>query len=262
MKTIDTIQIDMTKKYTLIKGDMIEVLPLFEPNTFDALITDPPYASGGKTTQERMKNTGKKYTSFKDGSPFPNFEGDQKDQRSWMLWMYHWLEDARKIVKPGGVFAIFIDWRQYPAMSDALQWSGWSWRGVCIWDKKNSRPQKGRYRQQAEFILWGSNGNLDINREVPVLPGVYAYSNTTGKKRLHQTQKPLELMRDVIKFCEPGGLILDPFAGSGSTLHAGALDGYRVFGIEKTKAYYNIAKERLEENIPRNEFGVELKTTE
>ena len=59
-------------------------------------------------------------------------------------------------------------------------------------------------------------------------------------------------MRDVIKFCEPNGLILDPFAGSGSTLHAGALDGYRVVGIEKTDDYYNIAKERLKNVIADN----------
>lgn len=64
-------------------------------------------------------------------------------------------------------------------------------------------------------------------------------------------------MRDVIRFCEPGGLILDPFAGSGSTLHAGALDGYRVVGIEKTEDYYNIAKARLEEQISCNEYGKE-----
>ena len=235
---------------------MLELLPFFEPNTFDALITDPPYSSGGKTTQQRQQNTGKKYTSRDANKQLPNFEGDQKDQRSWTMWMYHWLEDARKLVKPGGVFALFIDWRQYPAMSDALQWSGWTWRGVAVWDKKNSRPQKGRFRQQSEFILWGSNGKLDIKRDVPVLPGVYTYSNTSGIKRLHQTQKPLQLMRDVIKFCEPDGLILDPFAGSGSTLHAGALDGYRVVGIEKTDDYYNIAKERLKNVIADNTCGM------
>ena len=43
---------------------------------------------------------------------------------------------------------MIIDWRQLPAASDALQWAGWIWRGTAVWDKGNSRPQKGRFRQQ------------------------------------------------------------------------------------------------------------------
>jgi site-specific DNA-methyltransferase (adenine-specific) len=140
-------------------------------------------------------------------------------------------------------------------MSDALQWSGWTWRGCAVWDKKNSRPQRGRFRQQAEFMLWGSNGNLDTKRNVPVLPGVYTYSNPSGSKKIHQTQKPLELMQRIIHFCEPNGLILDPFMGSGTTIHAAALEDYRSVGIEKTDAYYAIAKERLKTHIPDNVFN-------
>ena len=62
-----------------------------------------------------------------------------------------------------------------PAASDALQWAGWIWRGTAVWDKGNSRPQKGRFRQQAEYIVWGSNGDMPINRPVPCLPGVFKY---------------------------------------------------------------------------------------
>jgi site-specific DNA-methyltransferase (adenine-specific) len=56
-------------------------------------------------------------------------------------------------------------------------------------------------------------------------------------------------MQDIVKFCEPNGLILDPFAGSGSTLHASILEGYNAVGIEKTDSYYKIAKERLDNII-------------
>ena len=72
---------------------------------------------------------------------------------------------------------MFIDWRQLPAATDALQWAGWIWRGTAVWDKGNSRPQKGRFRQQAEYIVWGSNGDMPINRPVPCLPGVFKYGN-------------------------------------------------------------------------------------
>lgn len=73
---------------------------------------------------------------------------------------------------------MFIDWRQLPAATDALQWAGWIWRGTAVWDKGNSRPQKGRFRQQAEYIVWGSNGDMPISRPVPCLPGVFKYGQS------------------------------------------------------------------------------------
>lgn len=230
-------------------GDALDLLTKFEPNTFDAVITDPPYASGSTTMKGRMKTTAQKYTDNKVNSMLPNFEGDQQDQISWILWSAVWMGMCKEALKPGGVFAFFIDWRQVPAMSIAIQMAGLTPRGTVVWDKRNSRPQKGRFKQQCEFVMWGSNGKLDINRNVPILPGLYSYSNVQGKKRLHQTQKPLSLMNDVIKICEPGGIILDPFTGSGSTLEACALNGYRAVGIEKAKAYYDLANTRLSMNI-------------
>lgn len=242
----DKIKIDKTKPYTLLKGDALELLPLFEPNTFDAVICDPPYASGSTTTKGRMMTTARKYTNAKVNNPLPNFAGDQQDQLSWTVWTIMWMNKVKEVLKDGGVFAFFIDWRQLPAMSIAIQIAGLTWRGTAVWDKRNSRPQKGRFRQQTEYVMWGSKGKLDIKRNVPVLPGLYSYSNVQGAKRLHQTQKPLQLMRDIVKFCEPNGLILDPFVGSGSTLHAAILEGHNAVGIEKTDSYYEIAKERLE----------------
>lgn len=125
----------------------------------------------------------------------------------------------------------------------ALQWAGWIWRGTAVWDKGNSRPQKGRFRQQAEYIVWGSNGPMPINRPVSCLPGVFRYSNP--QNRIHVTEKPLQLMKDVIQICEPGGLILDPFAGAGTTILAAAEEGYEAVGIEVTDAYYKLGTDRV-----------------
>jgi site-specific DNA-methyltransferase (adenine-specific) len=145
------------------------------------------------------------------------------------------LEDCRRVCKPGAVLVMFTDWRQAPALTDAIQWAGWIWRGTAVWDKVSSRPQKGRFRQQAEFILWGSNGPLSIDRPVPVLPGVFSHRMPVN--RIHQTEKPLELMRELVRICVPGGRILDPFAGSGTTLEAALLEGYDAVGIELVDAY-------------------------
>lgn len=230
-------------QWEIIQGDALKVLSGFAPGTFDAVITDPPYASGGRTQAEKNKSTAKKYSNMGDHAP-PPFDGDAKDQRSWTRWAAEWLYDTRKICKPGAPVCMFIDWRQLPAATDALQWAGWIWRGTAVWDKGNSRPQKGRFRQQAEYIVWGSNGDMPISRPVPCLPGVFKYGNP--QNRIHLTEKPLQLMRDIVKVTEPGGHILDPFAGSGTTVLASVLEGYSATGIEVTDTYAALARECIE----------------
>ena len=212
----------------------------------DALKVLGSYASGGRTQAEKNRSTARKYSSMGENAP-PPFEGDAKDQRSWTRWVAEWLYEARKVCKPGAPVCMFIDWRQLPAASDALQWAGWIWRGTAVWDKGNSRPQKGRFRQQAEYIVWGSNGDMPISRPVPCLPGVFQYGNP--QRRIHLTEKPLQLMRDVVKIVEPGGHLLDPFAGSGSTILAALLEGYSATGIEVSDAYASLAKERIEKAL-------------
>ena len=112
-----------------------------------------------------------------------------------------------------------------------------------MWDKGNSRPQKGRFRQQAEYIVWGSNGPMPISRPVACLPGVFRYGNP--QNRIHVTEKPLQLMKDVIQICEPGGRILDPFAGSGTTILAAVEEGYEAVGIKVTDAYFKLGTDRV-----------------
>ncbi len=230
-------------------ADALDVLRRLPAASCDALITDPPYANG-QTVSDRAASTAAKYTSVKTGNPLPDFEGDAMDQRTWTMFMTDILREARRVCRDGAVCAIFIDWRQLPSLTDAMQRAGWIWRGIAVWDKLSSRPQRGRFRQQAEFIVWGSKGRMPIDRPVPVLPGVFACTNVQGADRIHQTQKPLELMRSVIKICVPGGTILDPFAGSGSTLMAAKMEGYGAIGVEAHPGIAESAGERL---------GVEVK---
>ncbi|MDR1604072.1 MAG: site-specific DNA-methyltransferase [Gracilibacteraceae bacterium] len=234
----------------IIHGDLMTVLPTFPDGLFGGIICDPPYASGAADQNAKQKSTAVKYSSAKNGNPLPDFEGDSKDQRSWTRWMAEWLLEARRCSKPGAPICMFIDWRQLPSMTDALQWAGWLWRGTLVWDKTNSRPQRGRFRQQAEFIVWGSNGHMPADRAAPVLPGVFRQAMPALVKRTHQTEKPLGVMRDVCRIVEPGGIILDPFAGSGTTVLAAKLEGYPAVGIELSRHYAKAAKERVEAGEP------------
>lgn len=234
-------------KTQVLCGDALKLLQDMPKGYFDAIITDPPYASGGKTLSERQQPSSEKYTSTKGRCSMPDFEGDTLDQRSWTRWMADILRMARAACKPGAIVCTFIDWRQLPALTDALQWAGWCWRGIVVWDKGNSRPQRGRFRQQTEYIVWGSNGQLPIDRPVTVLPGIFHVTPPTQANRRHQTEKPLELMRQLVRICLPGGAILDPFCGSGTTLHAAELEGYQAVGLEYSAHYVRVTQRRLDD---------------
>ena len=56
-------------------------------------------------------------------------------------------------------------------------------------------------------------------------------------------------MKDVVQICEPGGRILDPFAGAGTTILAAAQQGYQAVGIEVTDAYFQLGTERVREAL-------------
>lgn len=128
----------------LYTGNCRTFLSNYNGPEFDAVITDPPYSSGGATLSERAASTATKYTNTKRKCPFPDFAGDQMDARSWLHMMADVFADARVHCHEGAVLVAFCDWRQMPLLSDAVQWAGWMWRGTIVWDKLSSRPRRGR----------------------------------------------------------------------------------------------------------------------
>ena len=67
------------------------------------------------------------------------------------------------------------------------------------------------------------------------------------KDKFHLTGKPTALMEELVKIVPEGGIILDPFVGSGTTAVAAKKQNRNFIGIEKTEVYYNIALNRLKE---------------
>lgn len=249
---------------TVVRGDAIETLRRLPEASFDSLVTDPPYCSGGTGTSSRTgRSAAQKYISSdsKSGHALPDFGGDEKDQRSFTLWAHLWLSEALRVVRPGGSALVFIDWRQLPALSDALQMAGWRWRGIVVWAKTNARPQKGCFTNACEYILWASHGQPDRDHVPPILPGVYTMASPRGAERRHITGKPVDLMRQILRSTPPGGKILDPFAGSGTTGVAATLEGRRFFGVERSADYAQIARDRILEaqqsmELPVRERGL------
>lgn len=249
---------------TIYHGDACEVLSGLPAASFDAVLTDPPYSSGGMFRGDRTRPVDDKYTQpgGGGGSPLVNksfgvFDGDSKDQRVWMMWATAWSWAARTTIRPGGYIFAFTDWRQLPATTDTMQLGGWVWRGVIAWDKGQDRglPVRGFFRSNVEFIVWGTNGALVDRGDVADFPGQVVTapvrSDADGPK-VHPTQKPTALLRhlfSVMPAGNPSPTVLDPFMGSGSTLRAAKDLGCRAVGIETDERYCEVAANRLAQGV-------------
>jgi len=230
-------------------GDALAWLAGLPEACADALITDPPYSSGGLTAGERHGTPSQKYVNGGVRIARVDFTGDNRDQRSQLQWMLLWLSECHRILRDGAPVCLFTDWRQLPLTTDALQCAGFIWRGIIVWDKTEGvRPQPGRPRAQAEYIVWGSKGQMPITRNAPIFPGVIR-EVVRQKDKHHLTGKPTALMRQLVQICERNaegsGLILDPFAGSGTTLVAAKQEGFQYAGCEMVEHYVGVARQRL-----------------
>lgn len=129
----------------LYRGDSLALLRELPDESVDAVITDPPYSSGGLHRSDRNKSTGDKYVQSGTQVQRPDFQGDHRDQRSYLAWCSLWLAECLRIVKPGRPALVFTDWRQLPTTCDALQAGGFVWRGVVAWDKGGGRAPQPRF---------------------------------------------------------------------------------------------------------------------
>ncbi len=114
---------------TLYLGDCLEVLPTLAAGSVDAVVTDPPYSSGGAFRSDRNAQPSAKYVQTdSDYTCRDEFAGDNRDQRSFLAWATMWLSKSFRATSRGGVVMVFSDWRQLPTMTDAIQCGGWVWR--------------------------------------------------------------------------------------------------------------------------------------
>jgi site-specific DNA-methyltransferase (adenine-specific) len=231
--------------FFLANGNCLDVLKTFPTASVDAVITDPPYSSGGMFRGDRSASTDSKYTRFESQGRRPDFAGDSRDQRGWAYWCTLWLSECLRIVKPSGYLLMFSDWRQLPTATDLFQAGGWVWRGIVPWDKGGSAraPHCGYFRHQCEYVVWGTAGACDKRRSGP-WPGCFRFGVKQSDKH-HQTGKPTALMSELVKVCPRGGVVLDPFMGSGTTGVAAGEAGLGFVGIEIDAGYFSIAEERI-----------------
>ena len=230
---------------TIYHGDVFDVIDAVE--SFDALITDPPYSSGGMFRSDRVsKSTVQKYTDNSQYAQLPDFTGDNRDQRGFLVWCGLWLGAARIKAAPSANCLAFTDWRQLPTLTDAMQVGGWVWMGMGAWNKPNGRPSVGRFCNDLEYVVHARNGPVSADN------GYHPralFESIIPSEREHITQKPIPVMQWLVGFAPVGSTVFDPFMGSGSTLVAAKNIGRKAIGSDIDEYWCEVAANRLSQEV-------------
>jgi len=215
---------------------------LLDIGQVNLVVTDPPYASGARRDADKQVR----------GSMLREFEDEDWFSHDAMTgWGYAWflrgvLTDIRRHLTAGAHTYVFSDWRQTPNIYGMLEATGYRVNHCLTWDKEHFGM--GTYwRNQHENIVFGSLGMptamLSQDRG-----SVLRWKPVSPTARVHPTEKPIELLRDVIRSV-PGETVLDPFMGSGTTLRAAKDLGRKAIGIEIEERYCEIAAKRLAQEV-------------
>ena len=198
----------------VIQGDSYEILKTFPDKSVDLIITDPPYGM-----------------EFQSNRRFEKHDKIAND-KEFSLWIF---DEFNRIAKRG--VYIFCRWdnlREVPPPKSVLAWvkNNWSMGDLL--------HEHGR---QWEACLFYPQEEHEFITRIPDV----IHANRTGNN-LHPTEKPVELMKIIID-ANVGEIVLDPFAGSGSTLVACKQLNRKYIGIELSQKYVDIANERLAQDL-------------
>ena len=225
----------MIQANTVITGDSLTVLRDMEADSVDMVITDPPYGidyqSGRKEKASRLAKIAN------DKAPF--------------IW---WIYDAARVVKRGGGVLCFTRWDVQQVFIDALRLAGLTVKSVIVWDKKahGMGDLKGSFAPRYEAIIFATKGRYELPGKRP--DDLIACAKVGNQSLTPPNEKPVALLEQLIEATTiPGALILDPFAGSGSTLAAAAKTGRQYIGIEIDEQYSKLAAARAAEHHQKGE---------
>lgn len=220
---------------TLFHGDAKEVLATIRSQSVDAVITDPPYT---ERTHKKARSTGVNNTGenvIKNGiTAFSSITDED---------LQDLLAECGRVTKSWVIAT--LDYR-HAVKFDAEPPFGLKSQRVGVWVKTNPTPQitGDRPAQGWEAIayLHRAKGRSRWNGK----GGHGNYVLPTAGSEGHPTVKPLPMIRDMVrKFTNQGDIVLDPFAGSGTTLRAAIDEGRRAIGVELEERYCEIIAKRL-----------------
>ena len=207
---------------TIVHGDCLTVLPSIASGSVNFILTDPPYLT------RYMPRDGRKVNN------------DNND-----AWLKPAFAAMYRVLKADSFCICFYGWPHVDKFAAAFREAGFRIVGHLAFPKRyTSGTRFLRYQHEGAYLL----AKGDPKEPDHPIGDVIEWTDYTGN-RLHPSQKPASMLLSLIDtFCPPQGLVLDPFAGSGSTLVAARLLGRRYLGIELDAVYHAAASRRLAEN--------------
>lgn len=225
----------------LAHADCKDIIKRLKDNSFDLILTDSPYkvisgGAGAKGAPRGMlsKNDGKIFT-YNDIS-FDEF-----------------IPDCYRILKDNCHAYFFTNFLNLQPLMEAVQKAGFKIHNLLAWVKNNATPNRW-YMKNGEYVLLCYKGKAKAIKNCGSKT-FHQFNNILGKK-LHETEKPIDLLRMYIEnSTEPGDWICDPFAGSGATMAAALLSGRKCFTSEIDEKYIPTIYERIKGCL-RNGFDI------
>jgi site-specific DNA-methyltransferase (adenine-specific) len=213
----------------VVEGDALEVSPRLHPGSVAAVITDPPYMLGAASARK----------SADKPMGWADINNAAHWYRAWMLPCWEALADA-------GSMWVFGNWRTLPVYQCAAAGiGGMSILSVVVWDKMWPSVGSTRgLRQNYELVtLFGKPGfGIEDRGMSDIWQCKWGGHKPTG----HPQEKPVPLLRRIVELAAPvGGLVVDPFAGSGTTAVACATAGRECLAVELDPGHAETARRRV-----------------
>lgn len=205
---------------TILPGDCLEVLKTLPDNSVDLTLTDPPYFVAYRDRYgRRVKNDG----------------------ANDMAKVLTAFTDVYRVMKPDTLCISFYGWQAIDAFMAAWKAAGFTPVEHIVWRKPYASSKRFcERRHEQAYVL--AKGRPDKPRAA--LPDVQPWHYSGN--RYHPTEKSVDVLKPVIEaFTAPGETVLDPFAGSGSTLAAAAMLRRKYIGIELEEKYCRHIERRL-----------------
>jgi site-specific DNA-methyltransferase (adenine-specific) len=202
----------------ILHGDCVQVMRELPSESVDFILTDPPYLV-------RYRDRG--------GRTVANDDNDR--------WLKPAFAEMFRLLKPGTLALSFYGWNAVDRFFDAWKTAGFRVVGHLVFRKRYASSTRFfEYRHESAYLL----AKGDVTPPAAPLPDVLDWEYTGN--RLHPTEKPVQCLTPIVRsFCKPGGLVLDSFCGSGSSLVAARDAGCAYLGIELDAGHHRTASERL-----------------
>ena len=233
----------------LYQGNCLDFIKNFKDASIDLIVTDPPY----KVTSYGCSGNAGGMIAKKQTMAGKIFEHNDIEP-------IEYAEEFYRLLKDGSHCYVRTNHVNLINMLNSFTRVGFHFIKSLIW-KKDNKIMGGYYMSQFEYILFFRKGvGIRINNcgtsDVLEVPNVK--SKSLSGENLHDTEKPVELMRILVENSSKiGDTVLDPFMGIGSTGIACQLLRRNFIGIELDETYFKIARERILQVSSPDDISVE-----